>query len=147
MIQKRRIGALISLLVLVALFLHSGAGLPERRPNTTLILDRYEEFDGEKVVMDGVVVGWEEDGVLLERFGRTFCVRSDELSEGLIEGSKVRAEGYFRSEGLCLEATRVKERSEERDTRLWLLSLVGLAVLVAVLYGDRDEVMELVPFG
>lgn len=154
--RKRTFGVVVPLILLVSLSIYSARAGPVHRPRTVQILDNPEEYEGEDALgMSGKLLDWgSENGKIvlsLERFGRTFEVRgrenligeTRELEGGdiiqLLGTPRLATEGY-------VEATEIRHRPREREERLFLLSYLGLALLLLVLLKDRKELLEVVPW-
>lgn len=148
--RKRVVGIILPLLILSILFLYSGLKLPEERPRTVRILDESGQFEGETVQTVGKLENWREENgeihLTLERFGRTYEVRTQDISE-LDGGDTIFVEGrsFLKSQDY-IDAEKNKVWRKEDRKRVYLLSFAGLALLLTVLAKDRKKLEEVVPW-
>ncbi|GEM_PF-4257457 len=158
--SKTRDRVIILALVLGLISLSAYAYIfgPVESPTTIEVLRNPELHEGERVEMRGKVVSSQVvDGVLymgLDKHGRTFEVyyqiKEDEESwlEDIEEGDTARFLGTVRiaSEGR-VEGEEMYYRSARRQTALGVLSFLGIVLIAAVIYIDRETLKEMIVDG
>lgn len=153
--QKRVFAVIVLFFLLGVLSLFSAEAGPDHRPRTVQIIENPEEHENEYIPgISGKILSYRIDQgeiiLNLERFGRTFEVRG---RENLIDEPKalerddiIQVRGYPRLiSGNYVEAVEIMHRPQERGERLFLLSYLGLALLLVILVRDRKDLLELVP--
>lgn len=151
--SRRLVGIIVPLTLLATLSLYAAGVWPEEHPSTTEVLECPEDYEGRLIGLRGVLrdvkISRGNLVLTLERYGRNFEVRYPQENvtepESLENGDVIDLLGYSRlaSEGY-VEVTDLKHRPKERHEMMFLLSIAGLALVLAVLVKDRKRLLEVV---